>query len=110
LFWGLVPKYPVSYRQAEANSLHSLLEGRADPCGAFSSILRLTNFVLTRSAHALEDAWRRVELSKAPWASEDYSTAGRIILAQHIIAMAKGGERNAKWLSDSAILYFRNKN
>lgn len=54
---------------------------------------------------ALEDAWRRVELSKAPWASEDYSTAGRTILAQHIITMAKGGERDAKWLADSAILY-----
>ncbi len=54
---------------------------------------------------ALEDALRRVELSKAPWASEDYSTAGRTILAQHIIAMAKGGERDAKWLADSAVLY-----
>ena len=54
---------------------------------------------------ALEDAWRRVELSKAPWASEDDSTAGRTILAQHIITMAKGGERDAKWLADSAILY-----
>jgi hypothetical protein len=54
---------------------------------------------------ALEDAWRRVEESKAPWASEDYSTAGRVILAKHIIAMAKGGEHDAKWLADSAILY-----
>jgi hypothetical protein len=48
---------------------------------------------------ALDDAWRRVEQSKAPWASEDYSTAGRII------TMAKGGERDAKWLADSALLY-----
>jgi hypothetical protein len=52
---------------------------------------------------ALEDAWRRVE--QTPWASEDYSTAGRTILAQHIIAMAKDGERDAKWLADSAVLY-----
>ena len=54
---------------------------------------------------ALEDAWRRVEQSKAPWASEDYSTVGRTILAKYIITMAKGGERDAKWLADRAILY-----
>jgi hypothetical protein len=54
---------------------------------------------------ALDDAWRRIELSKAPWASDDYSTAGRTILAKYIITMAKGGERDAKWLSDSALLY-----
>jgi hypothetical protein len=54
---------------------------------------------------AFEDAWRRVEQSEAPWASENYSTAGRTILAKHIISMAKGGERDAKWLADSAILY-----
>lgn len=54
---------------------------------------------------ALEDAWRRVESSNAPWASEEYSTAGRTILARHIIMMANGGERDAKWLADSALLY-----
>src|SRR5262249_50268752 len=54
---------------------------------------------------ALEDAWRRVEQSNVTWVSEDYSTAGCTILAKHIIAMAKGGERDAKWLADSAILY-----
>ena len=52
-----------------------------------------------------EDAWRRVEQSKAPWASEDYSTAGRTILAQHIIKMARDGERDPRWLADSALLY-----
>jgi hypothetical protein len=54
---------------------------------------------------ALDDAWRRVEQSKAQWTSEDYSAAARTILAKYIIAMAKGGERDAKWLADSAILY-----
>jgi hypothetical protein len=54
---------------------------------------------------ALEDAWRRVKSSKTPWASEDYSTTGRSILAKYIIAMAKGGERDARWLADSSILY-----
>ena len=52
---------------------------------------------------ALDDAWRRVEKSKAPsWASDDYSPAGRTILAKYIIAMAKGGERDAKWLEEIA--------
>ena len=54
---------------------------------------------------AFEDAWRRIEQSKAPWASEDYSTAGRTILAKYIVTMAKGGERDPRWLADSAILY-----
>jgi hypothetical protein len=54
---------------------------------------------------AFEDAWRRLENSKAPWASEDYSTAARTILARHIIEMAQGGERDPKWLADSALLY-----
>jgi hypothetical protein len=54
---------------------------------------------------AFEDAWRRVDESKAPWASEDYSAAGRTILAKYIITMAKDGERDARWLSDSAVLY-----
>ena len=58
---------------------------------------------------ALDDAWRRVEHSKAPWASEDYSEAARTIFANHIITMAKSGERDAKWLSDAAILYLSNK-
>ena len=54
---------------------------------------------------AFEDAWRSLEKSKAPWASEDYSSAGRTIVARHIITMAKGGERDPKWLTDSALLY-----
>jgi hypothetical protein len=54
---------------------------------------------------ALDDVWQRVENSKAPWASDDYSSAGRTILARYIITMAKGGERDAKWLADSALLY-----
>jgi len=54
---------------------------------------------------AFEDAWRRLENSKAPWASEDYSTAARTILARYIIEMAQSGERDPKWLADSALLY-----
>ena len=58
---------------------------------------------------AFEDAWRRVEQSKAPWAFEDYSKAGRTILARYIITMAKGGERDTRWLADSAVLYLSQK-
>jgi hypothetical protein len=73
----------------------------------------LTHFVLdefrpdeiSTLEDALEDAWRRVEETQAPWASDGYSTAGRTILARHIIKMAKGGERDPRWLADSALLY-----
>src|SRR5262249_26159662 len=54
---------------------------------------------------ALDDAWRRVEYSKAPWSFAEYSNAGRTILAKYIIKQAKAGERDARWLADSAILY-----
>jgi hypothetical protein len=54
---------------------------------------------------AFEDAWRRIETSKAPWASADYSQTGRTIVAKYIIDSAKVGERDARWLADSAVLY-----
>ena len=54
---------------------------------------------------ALDNVWHRVEVSNAPWASEEYSTARRTILARYIITMARGGERDTKWLADSALLY-----
>jgi hypothetical protein len=34
-----------------------------------------------------------------------YAGTARTILARYIITMAKGGERDAKWLADSALLY-----
>ena len=58
---------------------------------------------------ALDDAWRRIESSKAPWVSDDYSAVGRTILAKYIITMAKGGECDARWLADSAVLYLCQK-
>jgi hypothetical protein len=48
---------------------------------------------------------RKAQSSRAPWASDDYSAVGRTILANYIITMAKDGERDAKWLVDSAVLY-----
>ena len=54
---------------------------------------------------AFEDAWRRLQASKAPYGSEEYATAGRAILATHIISAAKAGERDPRWLADSALLY-----
>jgi hypothetical protein len=54
---------------------------------------------------ALDDVWQRVQASKAPWASQEYSTAGRTILARYIITMATGGERDTRWLADSALLF-----
>ena len=54
---------------------------------------------------AFEDAWRRVQASKAPYANEEYASAGRAILATYIISAAKAGERDTRWLADSALLY-----
>ena len=41
---------------------------------------------------AFDDAWRRVEASKAPYGAEEYALAARSILARHIIRAAKAGE------------------
>jgi len=60
---------------------------------------------VTLLADAFEDAWRRVQASKAPYAAEEYALAGRTILAKHIINAANAGERDPRWLADSAILY-----
>jgi hypothetical protein len=60
---------------------------------------------VTLLADAFEDAWRRIQASKAPYAAEEYALAGRTILAKHIINAANAGERDPRWLADSAILY-----
>ena len=54
---------------------------------------------------AFDDAWARVERSKAPYTSEEYAHAGRTIIAKHIIAAAKAGERDPRWLVDRALLH-----
>jgi hypothetical protein len=59
---------------------------------------------------AFDDAWRRAQLSKTPYVAEEYAEAGRIILAKHIITAAKAGERDPRWLADSALLYLSRQN
>jgi hypothetical protein len=54
---------------------------------------------------AFEDAWRRVQASKAPYSADDYAPVGRTIIAKYIINQAKAGERDARWLADSALLF-----
>ena len=54
---------------------------------------------------AFEDAWRRVVASNAPYAHQEYVAAGRTILATYIISAARAGERDPRWLADSALLY-----
>ena len=46
-----------------------------------------------------------MQTSKAPYGTEEYAVAGRIIIAKYIIKQAKAGERDPCWLSDSALLY-----
>jgi hypothetical protein len=54
---------------------------------------------------AFEDAWRRVQASKAPYSAEEYALVGRTIIAKYIITQVKAGERDCRWLADSALLY-----
>jgi hypothetical protein len=44
-------------------------------------------------------------VQQGPLGNDDYSAAGRTIIAKYIITMAKSGERDAKWLADGAVLY-----
>ena len=46
-----------------------------------------------------------MQASNAPYGTEEYALAGRAILARHIIANAKAGERDPRYLADSALLY-----
>jgi hypothetical protein len=39
---------------------------------------------------AFEDAWRRVQASKAPYSADEYAPAGRTIIAKYIIS-GQGG-------------------
>ncbi len=52
---------------------------------------------------AFDDAWSRVQASKAPWATDDYAKVGRTILAKHIITNAQSGEFDPRWLADSDV-------
>jgi hypothetical protein len=54
---------------------------------------------------AFDDAWRRVQASKAPYAAEEYTRAARTILAKQIINAATASERDPRWLADHALLY-----
>ena len=54
---------------------------------------------------AFEDAWHRLQASKAPFSTDEYAPAGRVILAKYIINQAEAGERDPRWLADSALLY-----
>jgi hypothetical protein len=44
-------------------------------------------------------------VQQSAWACDGHSGAGHTILAKYILTVAKGGERDAKWLADSAVLY-----
>jgi hypothetical protein len=54
---------------------------------------------------AFDDAWRRAQASKKPYVSSVYASAGRRMIAKHIINAAQAGERDPRWLADGALLY-----
>jgi hypothetical protein len=48
---------------------------------------------------AFDDAWARLQASRAPFAEKDYALAARQILAKHIIMAAQRGVRNRRQLA-----------
>ena len=77
--------------------MRSFIKQHAD--GAFDPA------VISILEDAFEDAWRRLQASNAPYSAKEYASVGRAILARHIIEAAKAGERDPRWLADSAFLY-----
>jgi hypothetical protein len=53
---------------------------------------------------AFDDAWAKLQASRAPFAEEAYASAAREILAKQIIMAAKRGERNIRYLSQGTLL------
>jgi hypothetical protein len=53
-----------------------------------------------------DDAWAKLQASRAPFAEEAYASAAREILAKRIIMAAQRGERNPKHLAQDSLLPF----
>jgi hypothetical protein len=56
-------------------------------------------------AGAFDDAWAKLEASRAPFSREDYVAAAREILAKQIIRAAQRGERNRRRLTEDALFH-----
>jgi hypothetical protein len=54
---------------------------------------------------AFDDAWAKLQASRAPCAEAAYGPAAREFLAKHIIMAAKRGGRNPRHLSQDALLH-----
>ena len=54
---------------------------------------------------AFDDAWARLQVSNAPYGTEDFALAGRTKLAKHIINAARYGEWNPRRLADDALVH-----
>jgi len=54
---------------------------------------------------AFDDAWAKLQSSRAPFAEEAYAPAAQEILAKRIIMAAQRGERNPRRLTDDALFH-----
>ena len=61
-------------------------------------------------ADAFDDAWRTLMSSGAPFAEERYRETARLIIAKHIIELARLGERDKSKLAQSALLELSREN
>jgi hypothetical protein len=89
----IAPAHIEGASQSVRDFIKQYADGAFDP--AVISILE----------EAFDDAWRRVQASKAPSSAEEYAPAAQMILAKYIIEAAQTGERDPRWLADSALLY-----
>ena len=59
---------------------------------------------------AFDDAWQSLTASGAPFAEERYRDNARLILAKHIIELARLGERDKRRLTEGALLELAHSN
>ena len=53
---------------------------------------------------AFDDAWAKLQASRAPFPEEAYASAAREIIAKQIIMAAQRGERNPRLLTQEALI------
>ncbi len=54
---------------------------------------------------AFDDAWARLQASRAPYAEPDFADVARTHLATHIISAARRGNLDRRQLAEDALLY-----
>jgi hypothetical protein len=98
LFLRLYLKIVVSRRRwAEGSLMQGFIKRFAEGVFCPEEVAILTG--------AFDDAWAKLEASRAPFSREDYVAAAREILAKQIIRAAQRGERDRRQLTEDALFH-----